>query len=485
MATSITTNNPSKLGPDAYGLGYQSGLFSGDPNSPINQQFFDAAFAGRINTNKIYKESYHCNIVQECGISQWLDQYMGYETDCFPAYSIIETYGDYNQIKIATGGTLGAYPATLVLHLDPATSHFGGGAFILPQVGNTIVTSPNGVLAKVTAVSVASASDSTITIQQRDTTGNTGNQVIATGDQLLVLSGSEIADCACPTGQFAVPDMPIITDLQMLHIGDKGSVCGDAVDKCQWLKIPFTDECGKTVEHWYTEALQKMYQRFEKRKRFEILLNPFFGIIPILRARGLKWTPNSASEITTDDVRNWKAELDKAGIGCREFSIFAGRVIFSQFQRMLLTAGVTQLLYSERPLNDCGWINMEYCGLKVEGLTLHIYEECSFSNGKELGGPNMIYPSSAIIVPMCARPACNRSTNRPDGAGGDTGDTKMASIVYFKSNDGLVWDNKTDSNGIFGPRNTFGTGCRQHEWTVECRFLLEIHCANWWGYMGL
>lgn len=465
----------------AQGLGYQTGLFSAPVGAPIDQYFFDAAFAGRINENKIYKETYHCNIVEMCGISEWLDEFMGYETDCHPEYTLLETYGEKHLIKIAADAVVPQYPGTVALHLD-ASSQYVSNQFILPQVGNTIIISPNGVLVKVTAINQASATDAIVTVQQRDTTGNTGAQNVTAGDELLVLSGSEIEDCDCPTGQFALPDLPIETDLKMVHFGDKGEVCGDAVNKCQWLKIPFTDECGNEITHWYTEALKKMYQRFEKRKFYERLLNPFFGLIPILRARGIKWTPASASEIVTDDVRTWKAELDKAGIGCREFAIFAGRTLFSQFQRMLLAAGVTQLLYTERPMRDCGWLNMDYCGMKVEGLTLHIYEECSFSNGKELGSPNMVFPSSAIIVPMCNRPACNRSNNRQDAGGNDV---KMLSMVYFKSNDGRVWDALTDSNGIFGPRNTFGAGCEQHEWTIKTRFLQEVHCANWWGYMGL
>lgn len=480
MAGTLSTNNP-------LGLSYQTGMFSADPNAAINQQFFDAAFAGRINTNKIYKEAYHCNIVQECGISEWLDQYMGVETECLldanNQYSLIETYGDYQMIKIAQSATLPQYPGTVNAHLA-ANSHFVNGAFILPQVGNVIVTSPNGVLAKVTAVNVSSALDSIITLQQVDTTGNTGPQEITADDELMVLSGATIADCACPTGNFAVRDMPIITDLSMITIGDRGHVCGDAVNKCQWLKIPFYDDCGKEYEHWYTQALKDMYDRFEKRKRYERLLNPSFGLIPILRARGIKWTPSSGSAITTDDVRDWKLELDKAGIPCREFAIFAGRNLFSQFQRMLLAAGVVKLDTTMfDPTLDCKWINMEYCGIKVEGLTLHVYDECSFSNGKELGSPNMVFPNSAIIVPMCARPSCTRSNGRQDT--GAAADNKMMTTVYFKSTDGRVWDNLTDSNGIFGPRNTFGAGCEEHEWTIKARFTQEIHCANWWGYMGL
>lgn len=467
---------------DAKGLGYQTGLFSADPANPIDQIFFDAAFAGRINQNKIYKETYHCNIIGDCGMSQWLDEFMGYETDCHPEYTLLETYGEKNLIQIAANATVPQYPGTVALHLN-VNSQYVNGQFILPQVGNTIVASPKGYLVKVTAISQASSTDVTVTVQQRDTTGNTGAFNIVAGDTLLVLSGSLIDDCDCPTGQFAVPDLPVETDLRMITIGDKGSLCGDALNKCQWLKIPFTDECGNVLQQaWYTEALQTMYRRFEDRKYYERLLNPFFGMIPLLRARGIKWTPTSNSEFTVDDVREWKKQLDIYGIKCREFAIFAGRDNYSKWQKMLNAAGVTNLQYSERPLNDCAWINLNYCGIMVENLKLHIYEECSFSDGKKLGGPNMVFPDSAIIIPMCDRPACSRSNNRNGSSGSDM---KMVSMVYFKSNDGRVWDNLTDSNGILGPRNTFGTGCETHEWSIKTRFLQELHCMNWWGYMNL
>lgn len=475
MAATITT-------PSTLGLGYQTGYFSGPLGEPLAQHFFDAAFAGRINTNKIYKEAYHCNIIKECTMSTWMDEYTGSETDCYPAYTLLETYGQRHLIKSATTITLGAYPATALLHLA-ANSVFVGGQFVLPQVGNTIVLTPIGVLAKVTLVNTASSGDIILTIQQRDTTGNTGTQTITAGDEMLVLAGSDIADCACPTGQFRFNDLPIEIDLSMDTFGDKGVLCGDALNKCQFLKIPFTDECGNIIDKWYTEALAQMYRDHEMRKHYEDLLNPKWGLIPVLRARGMKWTPASTTEITTDDIRAWKALLDAAGISCREYAIFAGGVLFSQFQRMLLAAGVVKLDNTVFNNNlDCKWINMQYCGIMVEGLTLHIYEECTFSNGKLLGSGTSKFPASAIIMPMCDRPACSRSNNRMD-AGGD--DTKMLSRVYFKSLDGRVWDNLTDSNGVLGTRNTFGTGCETQEWTIKSRYLNEIHCANQWGYIGL
>lgn len=475
MAT-LTTNNP-------LGLGYQTGYFSGPVGEPLAQHFFDAAFAGRINDNKIYKQAYHCNLVDECTMSTWLDEMMGYETDCYPAYTLLETYGQNQMIKIADAFTLPQYPATVNVHINDA-NYYGGGQFILPQVGNTVVTTPRGVLAKVTAVNLASAGDAIITLQQRDTTGNTGAQEIATGDELLVLAGSLIEDCACPTGQFRVNDLPIEIDVSMDTFGDLGELCGDALHKCQYLKIPFTDECGNVVEKWWVQALADMYKDHERRKHFENLLNPKWGIIPTIRARGMKWTPASPSEITTDDVRSWKQQLRQLGISCMEYAIFAGTDLFSQFQRMLLAAGVVKLDNEvHNPSRGCAWINMQYCGIMVEGLTLHIYEECSFGNGKLLGSGSSIFPDSAIVVPMCNRPACTRSTGRGDGGGGDN---KMLTKVYFRSEaDGRVWDNLTDSNGVLGVRNTFGTGCETQQWSIKSRYLLEVHCANQWGYIGL
>lgn len=473
MATTLTTNN-------LRGIGYQDGFFSGTPGTPINQNYFDSAFAGRINTNKIYKETYQCELIGECTMSTWLDAYMGYETDCFPAYTLLEKAGQLNQIKVKTTVNVLAYPATSNIALDTA-SHFVSGNYVLPQVGNTIVLAPSGALATVTAVTHATANDTTITVRQRP--GGTTAVSQAAGNMLVVLSGSEIADCACPVGQFAFQDLPYEYDLSMITYGEKGDLCGDALNKCQFLKIPFTDENGNVVERWYTEPLKDMYKRFEKRRYYEDLLNPSFGIIPLIKARGLKFTPASSTEITTDDVREWKRLLDFYGIAGREYAVFCGNAIYSQFQRMLLAAGVVKLDNIVKPLADCQWINMEYCGIKVEGMTLHIYDECAFSNGRGLGAQNMVFPNSAIFVPMGDRPAPTQTTSSTFRSG--TYDKKLFTRVYFRSNDGRVWDALTDSNGVLGVRNTFGAGCENQEWTVKTRYLNEIHCIQSWGYIGL
>ncbi len=476
MSATISTNNPN-------GLGYQTGYFAGPLGAPIDQAFFDNAFAGRINDNKIYKQVYNCNIVQDCTMSTWLEEFGGVEYDCHPDYTNLEYNGFRHQILVATGTTVPAYPGTTTLTLSNK-DHFVSGAYVLPQVGNSIVTAPSGKLVDVTVVTHATANDTVITIRQRP--GTTGTIVIPNNSEMLVLAGSILTDCLCPTGQFNFKDLPLEIDLSMIDIAVKGELCGDALEKCQFLKIPFLDENGNELSDmspWYTEAQRSMYRDLEMRKHYEKLLNPNFGIVPNLRARGIKFSPASTTEITTDDVRDWKQQLDLAGIAGREYAIFAGREIFSQFQRMLLAAGVVQLDNSLRPLMDCKWINMEYCGIKVEGLTLHIYEDCSFSNGKTLGAAGMNFPASAIIVPLWNRPTDAVRSVSPLGRNGYT--EKMFTTVYFQSIQGKRYDMVTDSNGLLGPRNSFGTGCKQHEWTAETRFLLETHCMSAWGYIGL
>lgn len=479
MPGTITTNDPN-------GLGYQTGYFAGPAGVPVDQAFFNTAFAGHIDTNKIYKEAYNCNIIGACNMSTWLEEFGGVEYDCHPAYTLLE-YNSYRyQIRANAGVTIPAYPATGNIILS-AKDHFVSGNYVLPQVGNSIATAPSGILVDVTVVTHATANDTVITVRQRP--GTTGTIVIPSGAEMLVLSGTILTDCVCPSGQFNFRDLPLEHDLSMIDVAVKGSLCGDAIEKCQFLKIPFLDANGNDIPEkgaWYTTAQADMYKDLERRKHYEKLLNPNFGVIPTLKARGIKFTPATPGAIVTQDIRDWKGLLNQAGITGMEYAVFAGRNIFSQFQQMLLTAGVVQLLYSQAPLNDCKWINMEYCGIKVEGMTLHIYDDCSFSNGKELGASGMNFPDSAIFVPLANRPNDADRSVSPLGRNGYT--EKMFTTVYFQSIQGRRYDIFTDSNGFLnGPngRNTFGTGCKNHEWSAESRFLLEVHCANAWGYMGL
>ncbi len=232
----------------------QQGLFSANNGLVTNQAFFDAAFAGRIHADPIYKEAYNCNITQLCTMGTWLDEYMGFETNCNPKYSLIETNSSLQQIENSAAVIVPTGGATVTFALA-ANNFFVAGAYILPQVGNTIVA-PNGALLDVTAVSVTGANTGTITVRNRNAAQ--AAFTIPANSKMLVLSGSFIADCACPTGNFAYPDLPIVSDLSMITIGDKGDLCGDALLKCQYLKIP---NLPMTVVMYMRSGTQERYRK--------------------------------------------------------------------------------------------------------------------------------------------------------------------------------------------------------------------------------
>lgn len=482
MATTLSTNNPNDIG-------FQTGYFSGVPGTPIDQTFFNNAFAGHINNNKIYKDAYNCNIIGDdySTMTTWLEEFGGYETDCHPSYTLLEYNGFRHLIKAKEASTIPARSGGTGTITLANADHYVNGQYVLPQVGNTIALAPRGELAEVTAITHATGFDTVITVQIRSTTA--GAQVVPINAEMIVLQGKILTDCVCPSGQFSFRDLPIERDVTMIDFAMLGSLCGDAVEKCQFLKIPFYDADGKEISEqspWFTTAQQDMYRDFEMRKHYETLLNPSFGIIPTIRALGIKFNPASTTEITVADIREWKKLLDKAGVACREYAIFAGRNIYSQLVQMAQTVGVQMLNYQQQPLADCKWLNLEWCGIKVEGMTLHFFDEKSFSNGKLLGAEGMVYPDSAIWVPMGNVP---KEIQRSTPATGRNGySNKMITRVYFRSIQGRVYDMVVDSNGFLngpGGRNTFGTGCKTHEWSVETRFLNEIRCANAWGYQGL
>lgn len=473
MAATVTTNNPN-------GLGYQTGLFSA-PNN-LDGTFFKTMFEDRFDKNNLFRTIYNCNVVQECNMATWLETFSDTQTSCEDHWSTLEYNGSRQQIRANAQATIPAYPATGTITLS-SKDHFVSGQYVLPRIGNTIVLAPSGELAKITNIVHATANDTVITVQKRSGTANSSTTV-PSGAEMLILAGSELSGCDCPTGEFAYDDMPIEHAFEMIHFGDKGELCGDDLEACHRIVIPFLDDNGNEVgQAWWTEPQQKMLRRMEDRKYYETMLNPIFGIIPNVKAQGIKFTPASATEIVLDDIREWKKQLDAAGIAGREYAVFAGNEIYSQFQTFLATLSVAQrITFTDQPMAGCKWIDMDYCGINVEGLRLHIYDDCTFSSGKGLGASGMNFPSSAIFYPMGNMQS---DVKRSLKSGWNGYSNKLWSRVYFRSQQGRVYNMYTDSNGLLGPRNTFGAGCKQHEWTAETRFANELHCLAGWGYMGL
>lgn len=474
MATTITTNNPNGIG------GGQTGVYTLPEGANVS-----AAFAGRFYTDKLVRAAFNSNILGECTMSSWMEEYGGVEYDCHPTYSLLEYKGFRNQIRVKEETTLPANPSTGTIKLS-TKDHFVSGAYYLPVVGNTLILPPSGELAEITQISHSAANTTVLTVVKR----GAGSLTIAANSELLVVPGKIISGCECPSGQFRVPDLPIEHDIAMIDIADKGSLCGDDLEACLYLRIPFYDAQGNEISEkspWYTPAQQEMYRGLKRREGFEKLLNPTFGLIPTIKARGIKFTQADSQEKTVEDIRELKKLLRENGVMETEYAIFAGVDDFSQWQAMLQKAGIATLNYAERPLNGCSWINMEYCGIKVEGLTLHIYEDCSFGNGLGLGAAGFVFPNSAIWVPLGERPLDTKFSYGTPNRNGSMNNRKFTT-VYFQSIQGKRYDLVGDSNGFLnGPngRNSFGTGCKNHEWSVESRFSFEVYRANEYIYQGL
>lgn len=451
--------------------------FTAPEGAPIDDAFFREVFADRMFADNPQLEVYKCNLVDQCTMSTWLEAWGGHEYDCNPNIDLLEYGNERWQIKITTGVTVPAFPGTVVVTLD-AEDVFAG--YILPRKGNTLVLPPVGVLADITAVSLT-GSTYTLTIQQRGSTAI----ILAANQELMVIPASLIEDCDCPEGQMTLPGLPVESNLKMYKWGDKASLCGDALQACIPLRIPFLDAndneiTGKTP--WFTGVQSQLYQKIERRKHYERLFNQDFGLIPTLLARATMFKPASPTEITLTDIREFKKAMNSAGVMKLEYAVFAGNDIFSQFQQLAIREDVKRIELNNRPLQDCKWVDLNYCGISVEGVTFHLYEECTFSNGKELGSPGFDFTKSAIMIPMTDRPidtirrgSINRSGNT----------TKMLTTVYFQSIQGLKYDMRTDAVGIIQGRNIFGAGCVQQDWTAETRFLQEIHCPERWSYIGL
>lgn len=481
----VTTNNSRGLAP-------QTNQFT----LPAGAGVFNTAYASRLTGDPIIRAKYYSDIVGRCGISSWMEQFGDVQTDCFTDVSLFEYNSLRQQIKVKTGTTIPAYPATGTIAID-TSDHSLGGQYVLPRIGNSLILPPSGKIVDITNLVHATANDTVLTVRHRAQVS--GTSTLIAGDEPFVLTGSFIEDCACPTGTLILQDSPIEHENGMINYADKAELCGDDLDTCKLMAIPFfdgennptvyTDPAGRELSGlWWEDKWRNMVQMFEDRKDYETLFNDKFGLVPLVRSLGLNFVPASSTEITIDDIRAWVAKLDQAGIYGREYAVRAGTTKYSQFMRLLDAAGVTRLAYERQPMQDCKWLNLEWCGVTIEGLTLHIYKECAFSNGKMFGGPNYVFPNSALFIPMGDNNTASKNSSM--GMQSPLGyNNKLFSRVYHRSQaTGEVFDAVMDSNGILngpGGRNTFGTGCRKHEWTIQSRWRNDYYNISHWGYMGL
>lgn len=464
---------------------WQTPQFTLPEGTYLGQSFFREVYAERLSPN-VYRKFYYTNVAGPCTETMFLEQYGGVEYDCNKFDNTILEYAPLReQVKVGGNDATISIPASGsgFIPID-AADVAPDTQYTLPYDGNSLVL-PSGDIVDVVSVGTENGgeADGSLYIEVEQREGGSGTLTVESGQELTILFGREISDCDCPEGNFRVQGMPVDTDIKWHSYADARELCGDDLNACSVLQVPLIDSNGNFIEgtapFTYFNIEQELHADMQKRKNIEVLLE----LIARVKAAGLKFTPSDSDKIEVEDIRDWKKILDSFGIRNREYLVFAGNVVFSQFMKLRQDAQVTALEITQRPLVDCPWINLDYCGITVEGLTFHIFEACTFSNGYELGGAGSDFPASALLIP-----AGDRST-RVQWSRGRTGRTgytdKAFNIVYFRGTNGVTYDVHVDTGGILGPYNPYEPGCIKQKWAVRSNWALETFGLQAWGFIGL
>lgn len=454
------------------------GQFSVPSNVVMNGAFLNATQAARYSGDPVFRKHYYCNLIQQCNFGNWLTENMGYAETCYKNYSLVREYPTDNIVHLsnATPVVVPPSPGTAILPIAN-NSHYVAGNYVYPQVGDGLLLPPDGTIAIVVAVNVG-VNSTTLTVRLRNSTTSVTVPVNA---DIIVLPGKILADCECPSGRLRMENAPLEQAIQMATLADaSGQICGDALLACQNVKYAYSymgaDGCPVETEQWYGGLLQKMYKDHEDSKMWQYLFDPTFGIITTLRTKSIRWNWADPTQVTVQDIADLKQGVMASGLGCYEFSFVLGPTAFASAQTLANSLALGRVSYGAfEPKDMCKWINLNFCTIAISGMIIHFYEECAFGDGKKLGASGFAYKNRGLGMPMCDKPSqCSRRGE---------GDNKLFTIVNFRDTMGRVNDNLTDSNGILnGPngRNTFGTGCDFHEFSIKSTFSVEVSCPEAW-----
>ena len=443
----------------------------------LNGQFLRAAQASRYSNDPVIRKHYYCNLIKNHTFGVWLTENMGYAETCFENYNIVREYATDNLVKLSNAApiVIPASPGTATLPIS-ANSHYVNGNYVYPQVGDALLLPPNADIAIITAITPG-VNTTTMTVRLKASTVSVTVPALA---DIIVLTGKQVADCECPTGTARLENSPVEQQIKLLPIHEpSGRICGEALLACQNVKYKYgyMNESGEQVETelWYGGMLQKMYQDHEYTKMYSYLFDPSFGIIPTLRAKSIRWNWADRDVLTEQDIADLKRAVQASGLGCTEYTFVLGSLAYASAQTLANNLSLNRVSYGQFNPEDCKWINLQFCTMSISGMTIHFYEENSFSNGKMLGAAGFDYLRRGIGMPMCDKPTNLKRV-------GDN-DTKLFTVVHFRDTLGRLHDGLTDSNGILnGPngRNTFGTGCEFHEFSIKSKYAVEVSCPESW-----
>ena len=356
------------------------------------------------------------------------------------------------------------------------------GTFLLPQIGGAIITAPDGNMLYITNI-VPAAGTFTVTLQNK----NHAAFNIPINSDVVVLTGKELSDCECPTGTTIFEDAPLLETINLINLANKSNIiCGDALLACQNMLFEYqaTDEngCTKTYQWFYDATYKSMVAEHRRTKKMFLLNNPVFGIIPKIRKYGIKWTWADPLNVTLLDLEDFALFLADNSISANSYSFFCEMTAFGSFQRLARTEATNKILFGSFNPSDCKTLDLQFCSLSHMGIDFHFYREGAFNDKNFLGGAGFAFKNKAIGIPMSNR------TDRPKEAMCTTTNKKHLTLVTFQDNQGNIWDEVVDSNGVLNTmggnnpslgnnygRNTFATGCKNHEYSIESDFTLEMH----------
>lgn len=473
--------------PAIYGAGINnpvySPAFSANAADIINIGFLKLNQANRFSADPTIRESIMHNVYEPSGILSWMEENMGYKLSCYKTYQLAHYFPSKRYINLANAAAIVVPAAISTVNITwPVAETTGPGLFLLPQIGGAVITAPDGNMLYITNI-VPAGGTFTVTLQNR----NHATFTIPINSDVVILSGKELAECECPNGTTIFSNTPLLETITLINLANKSNqICGDALLACQNMIFEYqsTDEngCLKTYQWFYDAAYKSMVAEHRRTKKMDILSHPVFGIIPKIRKYGIKWTWADPTNVTLLDLEDFALFLANNSISANSFSFFCEMRAFASFQKLARTEGTNRILFGSFNPGDCKVLDLQFCSISHMGIDFHFYREGVFNDKNYLGGAGFNFINKAIGIPMTDR------TDRPDEGMCTPTNKKHITIVTFQDKNGNVWEEVVDSNGLLNTmgnnapsignnynRNTFGTGCKFHEYSIESDFSVEMH----------
>lgn len=410
-----------------------------------------------------------------CGTGEaWQIAYMDGQTD-------VVGFANTSAVVLAVGAT-----AALPL----GSNYFTASGHIIPQVGGSILvpaTDATGgvsnIFLEITAVN-PTANPATVTVRNN----TTAQQTLAIGVKGIPFTARAWDNCGCPSSLHTGSKPALFEDVDFIAIQDKKQFCGDELEECERNRIQYSgiDENGNNVinEGYVPDVLMNFERDYERAIQLKVMHNNEpnkKGIIPQLKDKAIRWTTNSSTEVTLNDLEELIGKFKENGVKCKTFEIKASFNKFKQYQLLARTLAEGKIVFGgcgERINEFCNSIDLKFCTISHLDYTFFIMEEECFTNTQGYGALGT-YANSALICPMEKRNSVQNTRYKYDMKTGNDG-MGMGTLVYKRTKNGRVYDRYTEETGYGTARNLNQAGCKDMFVSKETFVAVEIYQAKCW-----